>query len=177
MHVIKSLVKRIDIKQHVIVHAHGYVDIRLEAYTKHGLSGYLDYSVYGVNHIRIKMICVLRNRFGIGLALVKHLQGLYPETEIDWELVTLETTTLYKSLKFRQAPNLTVIRDVEKLKRLKKREEDYKKITAKWPCLDSEESSRRFMAVIEDWNDLHDEIWKLEQKLKGQRKYRRLLKT
>ena len=157
-------------------HHHGQTDIRLSARTEKGLAGYLDYSVWN-GQPQIKMIHVSHKREGVGTALVKHLQGLYPATEIDWGSTTPEGSQLYNSLEFEEIPNARVIRSMQKLEQLKSKEEGYRKLAAQWEnSKQSDEDRRRFLDDTEDWNELHQEIWDLEQELDGQKPYRRLIK-
>lgn len=166
----------IDISQHVKSHHRGQTDIRLEARTENGLAGYLDYSDWNGN-IKINMIHVSQKRFGVGTALVKHLQKLYPATEIDWGMTTPEGTQLYNSLEFEKIPNTRVIKQIERLESLKQKEERYKSLAAEWEkSPKTVEDRRKFLAATEDWNDLHDEIWQLEQDLTDKKPYRKLIK-
>ena len=165
----------IDITQRVTGHHHGQTDVRLEARTDKGLSGYLDYSVLH-GQPQIMMINVAHRREGVGSALVKHLQGLYPTTEIDWGSLTPEGSQLYNSLEFEDIPNAGVIRDVRKLERLKQKEAGYRELAAQWErSPQTEEDRRQFLAATEDWNDLHSDISELEQELYDQKPYRRLI--
>lgn len=167
----------IDISQHVKSHQRRQTDIRLEARTENGLAGYLDYSDWN-GEIRINMIHVSQKRSGVGTALVKHLQKLYPATEIDWGMTTPEGTQLYNSLEFEEIPNSRVIKDLQKLDALKHKEEGYKKLAAEWESSSkTTEDRNRFLAATDDWNDLHDEIYQLEQELQGKKPYRRLIKV
>jgi len=168
--------KSIDITQHVTGHHHGQTDVRLEARTDRGLSGYLDYSVLH-GQPQITMIHVAHRREGVGSALVKHLQSLYPTTEIDWGSLTPKGSQLYKSIEFEEIPNPRVIRDMRKLEQLKQKEAGYRALADEWErSSKSEEDRRRFLDDTSDWNDLHSEIMDLEQELHDQKPYRRLVK-
>lgn len=170
------LSESIDISQEVTGHHHGQTDIRLTARTEKGVAGYLDYSVLH-GQPQISLIHVSHKREGVGTALVKHLQSLYPATEIDWGSLTPDGAKLYNSIEFEEIPNTRVIRSMQKLKQLKNKEAGYKKLAAEWESsAKTEDDRRKFLAATEDWNDLHQEISDLESELQDQKQYRRLIK-
>ena len=66
---------------------HGQTDERLYVMDEGKLLAYLDYSVYQ-GEPSIKMIKSMDQRKGYARALVLALQAEYPETEIDWGMLT-----------------------------------------------------------------------------------------
>lgn len=170
------LTENIKIKQEVKASHHQQHDMRLTAYTDQGVAGYLDYSEWR-GEIKIHMIQVHQKRQGVGTALVKHLQSLYPVTEIDWGTTSELGTQLYNSLEFEHVPNNAVIRMTKKLDELKKQEQNYQELAAQWEKSSKTERDRQqFLNATEGWNELHDEISQLEQELHGQKPYRKLIK-
>lgn len=166
----------IKITQSVKGHHHQQHDIRLTAYTDQGVAGYLDYSDWH-GQIQIQMIQVFQKRQGIGTALVKHLQSLYPATEIDWGTTSELGTQLYNSLEFEQVPNNSVIRMMNKLKELKNQEQKYHDLAAQWEQSAKTETDRqKFLDATQDWNELHDQIYQLEQEIGNQKPYKQLIK-
>lgn len=167
----------VDITQDVRGHHHGQTDIRLTARTSNGVAGYLDYSEWR-GEVRINMINVMHKRQGVGTALVKELQRLYPATEIDWGMTTPEGTELYKALQFDEIPNTRVIRDMKRLDQMRQKEAGYHALAAQWDkSAQTEEDRRSFLAATADWNDLHNDISDLEHELHDQKPYKRLIKT
>ena len=167
----------IDITQHVTDHHGGQTDIQLVARNENGVAGYLDYSVWN-GEVQIGMIHVHQRRSGIGTALVKELQRMYPTTEIDWGMTTSEGTQLYKSLEFETIPNNNVIRKMKELEALKAKNAEYEKLRAVWDASAKTEKDRQaFLTATADWNDLYDAIHDLERELDDQKSYRRLIKT
>jgi hypothetical protein len=167
----------IDITQNVTGHHGGQTDIQLVARTENGVAGYLDYSVWN-GQVQIGMIHVHQKRSGVGTALVKALQKMYPTTEIDWGMTTPEGTQLYKSLEFEDIPNNSVIRKMKRLESLKAKNAHYEELGKTWEASNKTEQDRRaYLDATADWNDLYDEMHDLERDLHGEKPYRRLIKT
>jgi hypothetical protein len=166
----------IDITQNVTGHHGGQTDIQLVARNENGVAGYLDYSVWN-GQIQIGMIHVHQKRSGVGTALVKELQKMYPTTEIDWGMTTPEGTQLYKSLEFEDVPNASVIRKMKQLDALKTKNAEYEALGKTWEASDKTEKDRRaYLDATADWNDVYDAIHDLERELDGQKPYKRLIK-
>lgn len=167
----------VDFTQEVTGHSGGQTDIRLIAHNENGIAGYLDFSVWQ-GQIQIGMIQSHQKRSGIGTALVKELQKMYPTTEIDWGMTTPEGTQLYNSLEFETIPNSSVIRKMKELETLKEKNAEYEKLSAVWNASAKTEQDRQaFLSATADWNDVYDAIHDLERELDGQKPYRRLIKT
>lgn len=99
---------------------HGQSDERLYVTDNGNLSAYLDYSVYE-GEPSIKYIHTEEDKRGEGLGkkLIIALQKLYPETEINWGLMTDDGARLKHSLKFRKIIDPVLQKKEELLKRVK----------------------------------------------------------
>lgn len=176
MRAAEFLLETVKITQSVRSYHNQQHDIRLEAHTEQGVAGYLDYSEWR-GTVHINMIHVSQKRQGIGTALLKHLQSLYPTTEIDWGTTSELGTQLYNSLEFEKVTNNAVVRMMKKLDELKQQEQHYQELAKQWEqSAQTERDRQQFLDATEGWNELHDEIAELEQELQGKRPYRRLIK-
>jgi hypothetical protein len=176
MRAVEFLSESIDITQHVTGHHSGQTDMQLVARNEKGVAGSLDYSEWN-GEIQIGMIHVHQKRSGVGTALVKELQRLYPTTEIAWGMTTPEGTQLYKSLEFERVPNVGTMRKMKKLQALKAKNAEYEALGRTWEASDKTEQDRRaYLDATADWNAVYDEIHDLERDLDGQKPYKLLIK-
>lgn len=116
--------------------------------------GRLDYGVYE-GEPNVKMLNVTLKRMGIGTQLLKQLQSLFPEQEIDLGSSTDEGSALIQSLHREFIPNKEYLQLNNKLQFLKKERER---------ILNAVQSNDR--SEINKLNDISDEIYELETELK-----------
>lgn len=97
---------RITFKDEMVGYSHGQADMRLIAYVGNEIAGILDYSEYE-KMPSVKMLEVPKNwrRQGIGTELLKKLQKLYPNTEIDLGYASAEGAALLKTIDRKFVPN------------------------------------------------------------------------
>jgi hypothetical protein len=149
----------------------------LIAKTPAGIVGYLGYSIY--NDVpAIKMIEVHPEfrRHKIAAELLKALQELSPNEEIDWGYTTDDGSRLKQSINFVRRPNPEIIKKKEKLTAVKSKLQqlNYKleNLRDKNP-----EMAKKFINSVSDkWNKLNDLEYRLENELSyGQREYSNLI--
>ena len=123
----------------------------------------MDFSEYGdIPSIEwIKVDPEYRNR-GLGKHMIRELQRMYPNQEIQWGYTTPEGTALYKSIPHKMIEKPEVIRKVEHLKKIKR---ELKKLEAKLNSLTPEEKTRWIQTVSDRWNRYHDMVSSLEHQL------------
>lgn len=133
----------------------GQHDMVLVAYLDGEMVGSLDYSIYGgIPHIKMLEVKKEFRRMGIGTKLLKQLQNMFPEEEIDLGMLTPDGTKLMQTIKrdFKENPSY---------KKTKERYEEVKseiqRIMAKIDKKDYSEANKL--------NGLHDEEYELEQLL------------
>lgn len=144
-------------KDEMVGHSHGQSDMSLKAYSGSKVVGQLDYSEYeGSPAIKMVEVGSEFKRQGIGTQLIKKLQSMYPNKEIDLGMLTDDGAALMKTINRVFITNKTY----EKLKsKLDKTKSDISRIMA-----DVERGNR---SEINKLNDLHDESYELENKLNG----------
>jgi len=100
-----EILENIKFRNEMTGYSHGQKDMVLKAYADREMLGYIVYSEY-MNNPHINMIKVMPEyrRSGVARKLVYHLQDMYPDTEIDWGMLTDEGSMLYNSLTFREIP-------------------------------------------------------------------------
>lgn len=128
--------------------------------------GYLNYSIYN-DKPQIGMIFVAQDyrRRGVAMKMLKALQELSPNEEIDWGITTDAGSNLRKSINYRKVPNPEIIKKKaklagvrSKLARLNYRLEQLKNTDV--------ELARKFIKTVGDrWNQLNDLEYKLENEL------------
>jgi GNAT superfamily N-acetyltransferase len=115
-------------------------------------------------------------RQGYATALLKELQRMYPNEEIDLGMTTDEGGKLVQSLNFNeQSTEYT-----DKFKQLEQKKQERDKLQAdaeKFYDKDShtEQEKQEFLAYIEPLNTLNDEIWDLEQEIYGKKPIKRII--
>lgn len=129
---------------------HDQSDERLYIEDGDRLIAYVDYSVYQ-GQPSIQMIKSSVSRKGYARNLILKLQSMFPETEIDWGMLTDEGAALHKSMVFK-----TVIDEP-----LKQKADLLAKIQAKIEALESNPPKNRDFAL---WNRLYD----MERRLEGE---------
>ena len=128
--------------------------------------GYLNYSIYN-DKPQIGMIFVAQDyrRRGVAMKMLKALQELSPNEEIDWGITTDAGSNLRKSVNYRKVPNPEIIKKKaklagvrSKLARLNYRLEQLKNTDV--------ELARKFVQTVDDrWNQLNDLEYRLENEL------------
>jgi GNAT superfamily N-acetyltransferase len=128
--------------------------------------GYLNYSIYN-DKPQIGMIFVAQDyrRRGVAMKMLKALQELSPNEEIDWGITTDAGSNLRKSINYRKVPNPEIIKKKaklagvrSKLARLNYRLEQLKNTDV--------ELARKFVKTVGDrWNQLNDLEYRLENEL------------
>jgi len=128
--------------------------------------GYLNYSIYN-DKPQIGMIFVAQDyrRRGVAMKMLKSLQELSPDEEIDWGITTDSGSNLRKSINYRKVPNPEIIKKKaklagvrSKLARLNYRLEQLKNTDV--------ELARKFIKTVGDrWNQLNDLEYRLENEL------------
>jgi hypothetical protein len=128
--------------------------------------GYLNYSIYN-DKPQIGMIFVAQDyrRRGVAMKMLKSLQELSPDEEIDWGITTDAGSNLRKSINYRKVPNPEIIKKKaklagvrSKLARLNYRLEQLKNTDV--------ELARKFVQTVGDrWNQLNDLEYRLENEL------------
>lgn len=133
----------------------GQHDMVLVAYLDGEMVGSLDYSVYlGIPHIKMLEVKKDFRRMGIGTKLLKQLQNMFPEEEIDLGMLTPDGTKLMQTIKrdFQENPSYR-----ETKERYEDVRSEIQRIMAKIDRKDYSEANKL--------NDLHDEEYELEQLL------------
>lgn len=124
----------------------------------------------------INMIDVYVKGNGNGKQLVKHLQSLYPDQEIEWGMTTDEGEALRKSLKYTKVKTeyydqFKKYHDTKaKLEDLQAKADAFHEIVQP-----SEEHKQAFFKIIEPMNDLHDEVSDLEEILRDEKPYHHVI--
>ena len=150
---------------------HGQSDLTLYAEDETGeYMGHLDYSEYN-GEPAVQMIKVKPNfrRSGIGTFLLKKLQTLYPDTEIELGMSTPEGTALNKSLSTVYVENPEYTRLAARLEKLKAAD----KKLQQW--IDKHEGPM-VPRVGDAFNRISDEMYDIEQKLSRMKPGKTLIK-
>jgi GNAT superfamily N-acetyltransferase len=127
--------------------------------------GYLSYSIY--NDVpKIEMIYVAQDyrRHGVAKKMLKALQEISPNEEIDWGYTTDDGTNLKKSIDFIKKPNPEIIKKKAKLAGIQSK---LARLNIKLEKLmdTNPELARRYVQTVGDrWNKLND----IEHRLKDE---------
>ena len=145
----------IDFKNEVSGFHSGQMDARLSL-TRDGVElGYVDYSVYqDVPHI--SYIESFEKRAKVATLLLKKLQTMYPDVEINWGGMTDDGAALKKSMSFKKIPNEDVIAAKKRVEELKAREIELEGLL---------NSGTPVSEISDEWNALNDELRDLEDSL------------
>lgn len=147
----------------------GQTDLRLNAKNTRGETvGYIDYTEFrGEVHIKYIEVLPEHRRQGVGTELMRSLQKLYPNTEINTGMLTDEGSALYQAL-----PKQTIENKMydtlsnqkeEKSKRLKDIERQLD-IFYSAPEVNAE-TQQEFRSLGDEWNTLYDEVRDIESQL------------
>jgi hypothetical protein len=140
---------------------HGQKDLSLNAFVNNEKVGYIDYSEYDGTPA-IKYIEVFDKNKGIGKALIKKLQTMYPDKEIEWGNLTSDGMMLKNSLPTKTVYNPKYQEYLSKLERLKQLEDSYTKIIE-----NKNTTTEKRLELGVKWNQLHDLEYQLKEKLKN----------
>jgi 2'-5' RNA ligase/GNAT superfamily N-acetyltransferase len=152
---------------------HGQTDMTLFAEVNGQRVGYVEYSDYN-DQPSVQYIKVTDKRKGYGTALLKELQRMYPNIEIDLGGTTDEGTKLVESLNFREEQT----EHAEKFKeyeRLKEEEKRLQAIADDFHANPTEEKRQALLNMTDEFNAVSDRIWELEQELYGKSPTKRII--
>lgn len=154
----------------------GQIDQRLTAQLGGTPVGHIDFSTYeGSVHIRyISVPDTLRKR-GIARAMLSELQRMHPDTEIDWGMLTDDGAELYKRVPMTTVEIPEIKTKMDRLADLKAREAQWQEIADRSYESPTPENKAALQEIIPQWNELHDEIWQLEQELRDARATKTLI--
>lgn len=144
---------------------HGQSDMTLTAKIGDIIVGYIDYSVYE-DQPYLKMIEVHHShkRKGIATLMLKHLQSLYPNEEIDWGMMTDDGSELYKKLNFKKVKNFdpTYYNSLkDELRRIRPMDDDG------WKNISQEDYDRIY--------DIENEIERIEMSDSFQKPFKKII--
>lgn len=141
--------------------------------------GKVDYSVFdGRPSINMIEVPAEFRRKSIGSELVKQLQRKFPDSEIEWGMMTEDGAALRKSLRTVavETENAKLFSElkkaIEERDRLISEAEEFRKI--KNPSAQQKEAHWK---NVEPLNDLHDKIYDLEKELDGQSPTKSIIDT
>jgi hypothetical protein len=130
--------------------------------------GQIDYVKFRET-VNISYISSIRMpRKGIATAMLKELQGLYPETEINWGGLTDDGSKLYAKTQFTTVVNPEVHAKIEQLNSIRAEMAEIEAKFNAWHELpeDQREQAREMLAPLTTrWNDLRDQEYDLEGEL------------
>jgi hypothetical protein len=149
-----------DIKNEVRGSHSGQLDQTLYIEDGDKTIAYLDYSEYhGTPHVQYLWVSDDQRRNGLGAALIRKLQSLHPNEEIDFGGLTDGGAALINSLQFKKVSNPYLTRVSKMLTKVKA------KLAALQNASDDEKKKAGESGV---WNKLYDMENKLEEILRGQ---------
>lgn len=155
----KLLNENIEFKEEMRGYHNGQSDLTLSIHHNGEPVGYIDYSVYqDVPHIQMVMVAKEQRGKGYGKALIRKLQSMFPDQEIQWGTMTDAGAKLYDKLPKKKVINKDLQDKVDRLKQLKAKEAEFTKIA-------NSGDRDAINSIIDQWNDLNDEIYALEQEL------------
>lgn len=141
---------------------HGQKDFTLVALANGIEVGYINYSEYtGEPSIQYIDVATDFTRRGIGTALVKKLQMLYPDREIDWGSMTDDGSALKASLPTKVVYNPVYQTYLDRLEKLKVLEDKYTAIIEH-----KDTSQEKKIEIGNKWNQLNDLEYTLREKLR-----------
>lgn len=149
--------EEIKILDEVIDSHHGQLDMVMTAYMGETPVGSLQYSLYeNIPHISYVEILPEYRRQGIATRLLRNLQEQYPETEIEWGMLTDDGKAFYDALTY----------SVEN-EEYTRRKSDYDDITLKYMEYEQRLNDGGILSPLEadDMNDLSDIQYRLENEL------------
>ena len=154
----------------------GQSDLTLRAYDDGEEVGHIDYSVYnGEPHVQ--MIAVpTKKRRGYATAMVHQLQSEFSDTEINMGGLTDDGSALLGSIPQDVRHNPEYQEKEQRLAQVKAELGRYQAIADAFDADPTEDNRQKLLRLGDDWNDLHQEEWELEQALYDLRPSKRLFK-
>jgi hypothetical protein len=140
----------------------------------------IDYTVYqGKPKISMIEVADDQRRKGYATSLLKQLQRQFPNTEIDFGMLTGDGDSLYKSLKFNDIPRQDIIDKQNQIKELELRLNEFEKINAEFDKLENPTDGQRdsFINATLEWNDVRDNLDDLRNEIEGESPVTRLIDT
>lgn len=137
--------------------------------------GYMEYAVYQ-DEPSVQWLEVFDKRKGYGTALLKELQRMYPDVEVDLGMLTDEGGKLIDSMKFNEQPTEYAAK-FDELEQLIKERDKLQQVADDFYAKEnhSEEEKQSFMRQMENMNNIHDRIWELEQETGRQKRTKRYI--
>lgn len=125
--------------------------------------GYIDYSVFmGEPYIQFIKVHPNYQRKGYATKLIKHLQSLYPNQELDWGSTTPQGEDFKNSLKFKNIDKPDIIQKIKKLQWAKKQIKILEMKSKEYEKGDLEFYRKWIKTTSNKWHKLYDLIYKLE---------------
>lgn len=159
-------------------YSHGQHDMHLFAERDGAVVGQIDYSLYR-GEVAIKMIQVhpKLQRSGIGAALVRELQRLYPDAEIEWGMTTAPGEALRNRLDYDEVEIPEIRSKLDRMAALKTRLDALQRA---WDGFDGSKATDAqrdaLMAAVGDWNDIQSEFDRLEDETRFLKPTKRLVR-
>lgn len=168
-------VSQINFTDEVISVHSGQVDSRLSLIYDGETVGYVDYSIYE-GEPSINMIEVFHKGNRYGTHLIKKLQSMYPEQELNWGVTTEEGEALRTSLKYKKIDT----EFADDFKRLEFVSQEIKNLMAQAEELwDKDTLTDKEKATLKDignkLNDLNDEQYDLESMLYNKKAHKYII--
>lgn len=154
---IQELSSKITFKNNHTDHVSGQDDYLLQGIVDGEVIGDISYSVFE-DKVYVNMIEVHSKRNGYGKELLRYLQGLFPETEINFGILTTEGNALIDSLEFSKSPSMYY--------------EKFKELEILRGQLDAALETEDFQYM----NDIRDKIDDLEDELYDNSPYIKIIK-
>lgn len=161
----------------------GQMDATMRAVVDGREAGYLDYTVYeGRPQIAMVEVAEEFRRQGIGAELVRELQRKFPDTEIDWGMLTAEGAALREALPKITQEVASVRAKVQELEAaVAERADLERQAEAFHEAPATEESRAAYREFIQKngdrWNELHDRIDQLDNEVRGEALTKTLVDT
>lgn len=155
---------------------HGQSDQRLVALRDGQYVGHIDFSVYQ-DEPHVQYISVpAERRQGIGTAMVHRLQAEFPNTEINMGGLTPDGSKLLGSIPQITIPNADYEAEAQRLQQLQAREAEYQRMADAFHASPTPEARQQLLAITQDWNDLSDQIYQIEDNIRERRPHKRLFR-
>lgn len=157
---------------------HGQADQTLRAYLGKKVIGYINYSIYQDEpHVQYIHIDPDMRRRGYGSAMVRQLQLMFPDVEIDMGGLTDDGSKLLSAMPQRTLHSSEYKEKLDQLSALKAKEAEYNKLADAFYANPTDHARELLHQQTGDWNELHDAMWELEQELRDMKPSRRLFTT
>jgi hypothetical protein len=159
----------------------GQTDLTLTVKNAKGdVVGRLDYAEFdGVPNIDMVSVSEGARRQGFGALLVRELQARYPDTEINWGMLTEDGARLRDALPVKTIEDADVVARTNELTSLKEeyalmeqRIAEFEKIASPSP-----EDVARVQSQTDGMNNLYDRISQVEKEIEGRPAARRIVLT